>query len=548
MTYLLHHLVSESAATHPDREALRCRGRSMTYQELEAASNGIARALIDAGVERGDRVGIYVPKDLEMMPAVNGAMKAGASFVPLDPGAPAPRVALMMEDCSPIALVATPGRAAEALQATEYRPKLVLLVDDGSGPVELPCPTLSYADLTADPAATDPGVPSIEMDLSCIAYTSGSTGVPKGVMHTHRALLNAAEWFVERLSITAEDRLAVHSPLHFLMSGYSLWAAARTGASAVLITEDEAGWGSELARIIRDDGVTIWFSVNQALMLILQTDPGPASFPSVRSVAFGGAALTKDDMRQLKEVFPAVEFVYFLGSTEAWGTCSYHFTDPPYDEWPLPVGRPLSNVDVISLKEDGTVAGPGEEGELYVRTPSVMRGYWGMPDLTERALVPNPLDPHLRDLVYRSGDLLRLRPDGNYEFVGRRDLQAKIRGYRVEPEEVERVILSHASIREAAVVPVPHPEWGKTLVARVVPRGENSLTTADLKGYLADRLPLYMVPERVEFVEDLPRTSSGKLDRARVLAEVSPDAPPATSARREEAPEAGTSARQAPTA
>jgi acyl-CoA synthetase (AMP-forming)/AMP-acid ligase II len=211
--------------------------------------------------------------------------------------------------------------------------------------------------------------------------------------------------------------------------------------------------------------------------------------------------------------------VYFLGSTEAWGTTTYHFTDPPYDHWPLPIGTPVANVQVILLGEDGHEVGAGGEGEAYIRTPSLMKGYWGQPELTAQAIVPNPVDPYLRDPVYRSGDILRLRPDGNYEFVGRRDLMVKSRGYRVEPEEIERTIISHPLVKESAVVAIPHPEWEKALVARVVPRESGTLTVADVKAHVADRLPLYMVPARVEIVDRLPRTSSGKPDRPRIQAE-----------------------------
>lgn len=520
MTYLLHQLLGEAAAGHPEREALACKGRSMTYAELEAAANGIANALLAAGVRPGDRVGIFVPKDLEMMAAVNGALKAGACFVPLDPMAPPPRVAAMVEDSTVSALVATPARAVELFESLErHRPGVVLLVDDGSGPADLPVPTIGYTDATSDPGASDPGVHGTELDLSCIAYTSGSTGAPKGVTHNHRSLLTAAEWFATRMRLSPEDRLVVHSPLHFLISGYSLWAAARVGAAAVLMAENEVGWGSEIARVIRDERITIWFSVNSALTLLLQTEPTPGSFPSLRIVAFGGAAFAEEDMRKLKKVVPDVEFVYFLGTTETWGNTTYHFRELP-EEWPLPVGKALENVQVFLLKDDGGVAGPGEEGEMYVRTPSLMRGYWGQPEMTAEKVVPNPIDPHLPDPVYRTGDVARLRPDGNHVFVGRRDLQIKTRGYRVEPEEVERAISSHPAVKEVTVVAVAHPEWGKAIVAMVAPREEGALSVAEVKAQVADRLPLYMVPATVHIVEELPRTSSGKIDRPRIQSDM----------------------------
>jgi amino acid adenylation domain-containing protein len=524
MRFLVHHLLAEAAARGPDREALRCRGRSMTYGELEESSNGIAATLVEAGVRPGDRVGIFLPKGFEAIAAINGAMKAGAISVPLDPLAPASLAADMARDAEIAALVATAGRASDltAHAAGGLDLRVVIAVEEAGAPVEpVPFQTIDYGQIAAS-GARDPSVARSEVDLCSIVYTSGSTGVPKGVMVTHRAVVAAAEWFAWQMGVTGEDRLGVHPPLHLLLSAYTLCGAAWAGASAVLITEDEARWGSELVRIIRDEGIGVWFSVTMALSQVLRTDARHGDLPSLRAIAFGGAPTAPSDVRGIVELFHGARFVHILGTSESWHNSCYPFRDAPADDGPLPVGRAPANVQTIVLTEDGRRAGPGEEGELYVRSPSMMRGYWRRPELTAAALVPHPLDPADGDLVHRTGDVLRVRPDGLLEFVGRRDLMVKTRGNRVEPEHIERTIVAHPWVQEVVVVAVPHPTWGVALVAQVVPVTGARISVRDVKAHVAERLPRYMVPSDVRIVDALPRTSAGKVDRARVRTEMSP--------------------------
>lgn len=526
MTYLIHHVLDDAAERYPDRVALRFKGRSMTYRELRAHANGVARTLADAGVQVHDRVGILVPKGFEQVAAVYGALKAGACFVPLDPLAPPARVAEMVRDSTPSAIVATPARAAELAEELEADlPRAFVLVDDGTGPVDLPVPAIAYAEATRDPDATAPDVHVVELDLCLIAYTSGSTGAPKGVMHNHHSIDVASAWFASEVGLRTDDVMAMHMALHFLMSPYILCSAPRVGATVVIMGEDETGWGTEIVRVIREERVSVWFSVSPAITLMVQGGAEPGSLPSLRFVAFGGAAFPRKDLEALKSLVPDAELMQVLGTTETLCITTYHFRElPPDDGQPLPVGPEISIGNAILLKEDGTRAGPGEEGEVFFRTPTLMRGYWKRPDLTAAALVPNPLDDTNPDLVYRSGDVVRLGEDGNHVFVGRRDNQVKTRGYRVELEEVERCILAHRLVRQAIVVALPHPEWVNVVGASVVPEPGASIDAADVKAHVADRLPAYMVPAEVRVVSELPTTSSGKVDRPRIRDEMAREA------------------------
>jgi amino acid adenylation domain-containing protein len=522
--YLLHQLLGEAAQNDPTHEAVRCSGRSLTYGELDAAANGIARTLIAAGVRPGDRVGIHLKKCVESIPAVYGTLRAGAAYVPLDPLAPAVRLGPIADDCSVSALITTPAGASSLSSSVRHAPRLVVLVDAGPEPVDLPWPWVTYEDATADPEATDPAVPSIEMDLAYILYISGSTGVPKGVMLTHRNGLAFVEWSAARIGVRPDDRLSNHAPLHFDLSVLDVFLAAMGRATLVMVPEEDAYFGTAIARFIRDEGVTIWYSVPSALMLLTKAAPDPAELSSLRTVVFAGEVYPTRRLRELQDLVPRATLWNLYGPTET-NVVTYHRVGTlPEGDRTIPIGRPCDGTEVFGLKDDGTIAAVGEEGELYVRGPTVMKGYWGKPERTAEVLVPHPITPHLADRAYRTGDLVRQRDDGEYDFFGRRDHQIKSRGYRIELGEVESVLNAIPAVELAVAVAIPHEEWGTAIVAFVTPRDGQSPTPTELKRHVADRLPRYMVPTRVAMMRQLPRTSTGKIDRRQLMADSLRDA------------------------
>lgn len=520
MAFALNHLLSRAAENDPGHDAVRDAGRSLTYGELDRASNAVANALIDAGVRRGDRVALYLPKSVDGVAGVYGIMKAGAAYVPLDPGAPVVRAATIARDCTVSAVITTPERAPALIGGLQgHRPRLVLLVGDGEPPEELPVPSIPYAEATADPDAPDPQVPVIDTDLAYILYTSGSTGRPKGVMLTHRHALTFIEWCARRIGSGPEDRFSNHAPFHFDLSVFDLYLAAHGGASVSLVPEEKAYFGTDVARFIQEERITVWYSVPSALMLLTQAVDDPGSFPDLRAVVFAGEVYPTKRLRDLRALVPHAELWNLYGPTET-NVCTYYRVDElPEDDRPIPIGRACENTEVFALRDDGSPAGIGEEGELYVRGSAVMRGYWGRPERTAEVLVQNPLAPNLPELVYRTGDLVRLRPDGDYDFLGRRDHQIKSRGYRIELGEIEAALNAHPDLEEAVAVAIPHDDWGTAIVAFVVAPEGAALKENDVKHHVGQRLPRYMVPARVEIVSELPRTSTGKADRKRLAEE-----------------------------
>jgi amino acid adenylation domain-containing protein len=518
MGFLLQHLVEEAAGANPDGEAVRCRGQSLTYGQLESASASLARTLAEAGVRKGDRVAIHLPKGVETVAAVYGVLRAGAVYVPLDPKAPIPRVTGIAADCAVAAVVSTASRGPALLEALPHRPALAVLVGSDSDPgrAGLPVPSVGYEE-AAGSGGEAPGVALIDDDLAYILYTSGSTGIPKGVMLSHRAALTFVEWAVRRIGVRPDDRLSNHAPLHFDLSVFDLFAAALVGAPVVLVPEDTAYFGASLVELIGDEDITVWYSVPSALMLVARALGTP--LPRLRVVIFAGEVYPTPRLRELARALPDAELWNLYGPTET-NVCTYYPVDRvPEDDRPIPIGRACENTEVFALKEDGSVAGVGEVGELLVRGGNVMKGYWGRPEVTAKVLVPNPASP-IPDPVYRTGDLVRLREDGDYDFLGRRDHQIKSRGYRIELGDIEAAMTAHPAVAEGIAVALPHEEWGTEIAVCVVLKPGAALTDREIKRHIGGLLPRYMIPTRVAFLDDLPRTSTGKADRQRLRSDL----------------------------
>jgi amino acid adenylation domain-containing protein len=515
--FALHQLLDRAAESAPDHEAIRCDGRVLTYAELATRSDSVGAALVDAGVGRGDRVAIYLPKSVEGVTAMYGAMKAGAAYVPIDPKSPALRAAAIARDCTVAAIVSSPDRAPRLLRELgDHLPRLAIVTGTGNPDPESRIATMNFEE-AADRSSTPPVVPVVDTDLAYILYTSGSTGAPKGVMLTHRHALTFIEWCASTIGSGPQDRFSNHAPFHFDLSVFDLYLAAYGGASVSVIPEEQAYFGRDLAAFIREERITVWYSVPSALMVLTRAAAEGESFPGLRAVVFAGEVYPTKHLRALTTLVPNATLWNLYGPTET-NVCTYYRVRELPDDEPIPIGRACDNTEVFAINSDGSLARVGEEGELYVRGSAVMKGYWGSPARSAEVLVQSPLAPGVPELVYRTGDLVRLRPDGDYDFVGRRDHQIKSRGYRIELGEVESALDADPRLEAAVAVAVPHEDWGNAIVAYVV-ANDGQVTEIDVKREAARRLPKYMVPASVEIRAELPKTSTGKIDRRALIDE-----------------------------
>jgi len=523
MAFLLHNLLSESAAKYPDKEALVFQNDSMTYAGLDRESSRLASHLSGIGIERGARVGIYLNRSIASLTGVFAILKAGATYVPVDPLCPPGRLSYIINKCGIKYMLASRDKLAAIGQVFPAdSPLESIVVMNGLDPGDrLPGSTklIDWQEARESAEAAAPRVNTIDTDLAYILFTSGSTGNPKGVMLSHLNSLTFVNSAHDFFQIKASDRFSNICPLHFDMSVVDLFVAFKAGATVVIIPETTAVFPVKLAEVIAKNRITVWNSVPSALSLLASyQNLDRHDLTSLRLILFAGEQFPLKYLRRLQEAVPGARFCNMYGQTEA-NSSTYYWVDrlAADAKASLPIGRPLPNFEVFALDEKGKrVSGPGQEGELYVRASTVAAGYWGEPEKTEKAFVQNPLRPDLNERVYKTGDLVHLDADGNYVFLGRKDHMIKSRGYRIEIGEIETVLCNHPEIRNAVVIPIPDELIGNRLAVIVVPMTQGAITRDVLLQYCAHQLPKYMIPEIVEFRDSLPATSSGKVDRKKL--------------------------------
>jgi len=495
----------------PEASALTCGERSWTYRELDERSNQLAHVLQARGVKKGDRVGLYSSKCPELVVAMFGIVKAGGVYVPLDPQAPIERISYIIGNCGIKGLITSKERLPGLDPAAILSVSFAVLVDSDSQDAN----HVGWNELSKFPAATAPQIDATTHDLAYILYTSGSTGRPKGVMLTHENALTFIEWCFDTFHMTSEDRVSNHAPLHFDLSVFDVYDTIKAGATLYMVPEEVTMFPTSLANFMENNQITVWYSVPSALvLLLLHGNLKPERVPHLRTILFAGEVFPMKYLRQLADLLPHIDLYNLYGPTET-NVCTYYRVDRQKLKMQdkLPIGKACGNTEVFAVDENDHFIGKGELGELYVRGPCVTPGYWADPEKTARMCLPNRFQPHYEEKMYRTGDLVTPDDDGEYLFLGRRDSQIKSRGYRIELGEIEAALLSHPSVKEAAAVAIPDEEVGNRIKAFVSLNNGDAMSAAQLQQHCATSIPKYMIPEMIEFREDLPKTSTGKIDR-----------------------------------
>ncbi len=512
MKYLIHQMIEVGECTHPERPAIRFNEQELSYAELAIASRKLAALLHQRGVRRGDRVAIYQNKRLETAVALYGIMMAGAAYVPLDPAAPPSRTAFVLKDCGIRHVITQDNKVATLAAMVADGIELDCLIGPGK-PVDDSVPTFSWDTVYARDDAPLSDEPLMTHDLAYIIYTSGSTGTPKGIMHTHASGLAYARWAASNYDLTGTDRIANHVPLHFDISTFDFFAGAVAGATTIIIPEMYLKVPPSYAQLLAREKISVLFTVPFALIqLHLRGNLDAVDLSALRWVIFGGEPFPMKHLHSLMAQVPWVRFNNMYGPAEVNGVTNYtvHANETTEN---LPIGPMAPNTEGRIVNERDELSPPGEPGELLVRSATMMAGYWGRPDLNAQAFFRIEVAPDYAHIYYRTGDLVCDQGDGTLVFLGRKDRQVKVRGYRVELDEVEAAVCRHDSIEEAGAYTLPDVEGSRRIVVEATYLAEEVPTITAITSFLKGELPAYAVPQEFHLVESLPRTSTGKIDR-----------------------------------
>lgn len=513
-SYLVHHMLRDSAARQGDKEALVHRDERIGHAELWRRVEALAAGLRAHGLRRGERVGILLEPSTALATSIFGVAAAQGVFVPIHHGLFPEQVAHIIRDCGMTVLI-TDTEHARALQATLAGcPELRVRIIVGEVPApegDAPC-AVRFDDLLQSTAPTTPGDVVVDRDLAAILYTSGSTGRPKGVMLSHANVVAGATIVSDYLRITESDRILAVLPFSFDAGLNQLMTAIQQGGTCVLI---KFLFAREIVTELARERITGLAGVPPLWNLIAQDSSRLAKteLPALRYITNTGGAMPLPTLERLRARLPGTEVVLMYGLTEAFR--STYLPPSELDRRPTSMGRAIPNTEIMVLDENGRVCAPGEVGELVHRGPTVSMGYWGQPELTRRVLRPNPLAPPGSDDAERvcySGDLVRMDEEGFLYFVGRRDNQIKSSGFRISPTEVEQALCRAGALRDAAVIGLPDEMLGQRIKAFVVPAEGVTVDPDALLAGVAALVPRYMIPQEIEVLDDVPKTSSGKID------------------------------------
>lgn len=488
----VHELFEEQVEKTPDAIAIIFEGRQSTYFELNRRANMLAHHLMRQGVGPGTLVGVCVERSIEMAVGILGVLKAGGAYVPLDPTYPEERLAFMVEDSGAPFLLTQERFSAELL----HNKSRILCLDRDWDAIDRESPWNPSRTVSA-------------ANLAYVIYTSGTTGKPKGVMVSHRSVCNYLCWKKKTLTLTAADRLLQKTSLSFDVFVSEFFESLLAGARLVLARPDAQQDSAYLIDLICEQEITAITFVPSMLRAFLD-EPEVRRCKSLRRVGIGAEVMPV----ALKEKFHRhldAELYHCYGPTEATIAVTYWSCNRGDKSLTVPIGRPIANTRIYILDRHLQPVPVGVPGELHIGGECLAAGYLNRPDLTAEKFIPDPFSDDPGERLYKSGDLARYMPDGAIEFLGRIDDQIKIRGFRVEPEEIEAALGRHDAVRSVAVVVREDGSGDRRLVAYMVRKQD--VTSAELRDHLRNKLPNYMIPSTFVYLDSLPLMPNGKVDR-----------------------------------
>lgn len=526
MVRLLQDWITQQADRDPDAIAVVYGEERMSYAQLEDTSNRLAKLLKANGCRRGERICLLMPKSPAAVAGILGIYKSDCILVPLDPSSPPARLVKIIQSAGPCGIIAS-DPVTPLLDQILEEPALKRSLSIGwlspqKGRGHNFTAEFSESDfqrLSASPVICR----NRSEDPAHILFTSGSTGMPKGVAVTHRSVIHFVQWANRYFGVGASDRLSCHSPLHFDLSTYDLFGAFAAGAQVHLVSPHFNLLPNQLAHFIRKSELTQWFSVPSVLNYMAKFDVvSPHDFPELKRILWCGEVFPTASLMYWMKRLPHVQFTNLYGPTEATIASSFYTvkTCPENETAAIAIGQACDGEELLVLDEHLKPVPTGMAGDLYIRGVGLSPGYWQDPEKTESAFLPNPHSRDPQDRIYKTGDLARIGEDGLIYFIGRRDSQIKSRGYRIELGEIEAALNTIEGVRECAVTAIDaHDFEGSIICCAYSCSHERGVTPNDLRRELSKVLPSYMLPARWLALPKLPANANGKVDRKKIKEE-----------------------------
>jgi amino acid adenylation domain-containing protein len=525
----IHQLFEAQVERTPQATALRFQEQEWTYQELNLRANQLAHRLRELGVGPGKLVAVYMERSAEMLPALLGILKAGGAYVPLEGHTPAARLHWILNSLQ-VTCILTQQTLLPQLLAVDPLPalKYILCLDDSEHETDLSnkdgagglYQIYQSSDL-GRMAQDNLPIQGTAEDLAYIIFTSGSTGTPKGVMVAHSPVINLIEWVNRTFQVGPKDRMLFITSLCFDLSVYDIFGILAAGGSIYIATNQDVQEPAHLLHLLATEAITFWDSAPAALLQLApffsSQAPGTQISSTLRLVFLSGDWIPVSLPDQLKAMFPGVRVIGLGGATEATVWSNYYPIEDVDLRWPsIPYGKPIQNAQYYVLDDQLSLCPIGIPGHLYIGGLCLSLGYINEPELTQAKFLPSPFPTRPGTHIYKTGDLARWQASGNLEFLGRSDSQVKIRGFRVELGEIEAVLRQHPAVEHAIVQAHGDAQKDRRLVAYIVSQSEQKAEDAELRAFLHKYLPEYMLPSAFLFLETLPVTSNGKLDRQKL--------------------------------
>lgn len=506
----LEEFLEVSVDRFPDKDALVTETQRLTYRVLEEQANRLAHSLMELGVQRGDRVAIYLENSVEAVLSIFATLKAGGVFLVVNSSTKVDKLTYILGNCRAKAIICPQFRFKELQSRAVQLPHATFAVVTGQLPEQEQTGSLKVVSfqqcLSESKPSLRPRKQNIDVDLAALIYTSGSTGDPKGVMLTHLNMVSAATSITTYLENRQDDIILNVLPLAFDYGLYQVLMGFKMGATVVL--ERSFAYPHAVLEKVRQEKVTGWPIVPTIAALLLQMDMSKYDVSSLRYLTNTAAALPIHHIVKLRSLFPQAKLFSMYGLTE----CKRVSYLPPdqLDHRPGSIGRGMPNEEVYIVDDEGNRVGPGVVGQLVVRGSNVMKGYWENPDATDRVLKPGP---HPGERVLYTGDLFRMDDERFLYFIGRKDDIIKSRGEKVSPKEVENVLSSLEGVAEVAVIGVPDEILGQAVKAFIQVKKDIVLTEKDVLRHCSRYLEDFMMPKIIEFRVNLPKTGNGKINK-----------------------------------